>query len=92
MTPKEKAKELIEKYLKLDIEIGGQYDGYLTMKMHDAKQCALVTVDEILTARPLEPNNVDWDDCGATYKYWYEEQKQEALNYWQEVKEEIEKL
>ena len=49
MNAKEKAKELIEKYLKLDIEIGGQYDGYLTMKMHDAKQCALIAVDEILT-------------------------------------------
>jgi hypothetical protein len=48
MTPKEKAKELIEKYQKLDIEIGGQYDGYLTMKIHDAKQCALIAVDEIL--------------------------------------------
>jgi hypothetical protein len=48
ISPKEEAKELIEKYLKLDIEIGGQYDGYLTMKMHDAKECALIAVDKIL--------------------------------------------
>lgn len=48
MNAKEKAKELIEKYLKLDIEIGGQYDGYLTMKTHDAKQCALIAVDEMI--------------------------------------------
>jgi hypothetical protein len=67
MNAKEKAKELIEKYLKLDIEIGGQHDGYLTMKMHDAKQCALIAVDEILNSRPVitdsqvEYNNF-WND------------------------------
>ena len=48
MNAKEKAKELIEKYQKLDIEIGGQYDGYLTMKIHDAKHCALIAVKEII--------------------------------------------
>lgn len=48
MTSKEKAKEIIEKYLKLDIEIGGQHDGYLTMKMHDAKQCALIAVEQLI--------------------------------------------
>jgi hypothetical protein len=48
MTPEEKAKELVEKYQKLDIEIGGQYDGYLTMKIHDAKQCALIAVEQVL--------------------------------------------
>ena len=76
MTPKEKAKELIEKYLKLDIEIGGQYDGYLTMKMHDAKQCALIAVDEILKSHYALLTGI----------------KPSTYNYWQEVKEEIEKL
>ena len=47
MTPKEKAEELIGKFTKLDIEIGGQFDGYLTMKNHDAKQCALITIEQI---------------------------------------------
>ena len=54
MNAKEKAKELIEKYLKLDIEIGGQHDGYLTMKMHDAKQCALIAVEEIINHHSQE--------------------------------------
>ena len=89
MTPKEKAKELIQKYLKMN---DGLIEEFIPIPKEGAKQCALVAVDEILIARPLEPNNVDWDGCGATHKYWYEEQKQEALNYWQEVKEEIEKL
>jgi hypothetical protein len=57
-----------------------------------AKQCALIAVEEILNARPLDPNYVDWDDCGAAHQYWYEAQKEEALEFWQEVKQEIEKL
>jgi hypothetical protein len=81
MTPKDKAKELIEKYLKLDIEIGGQYDGYLTMKMHDAKQCALIAVDEIL----------------EVVKFYEEKNGRLLIDnirvmYWQEVKQEIENL
>jgi hypothetical protein len=76
MTPKEKAKELMLKYLKLDIEVGGQYDGYLTMKMHDAKQCALIAVDEI-----IEQNNI-----------WIKHTGKGTNNYWQEVKQEIAKL
>jgi hypothetical protein len=47
-TPKEKANELIEKYSNVEIQIGGQYDGYLSMQIHDAKECALILVDEIL--------------------------------------------
>jgi hypothetical protein len=76
MTPQEKSEELIEKYQKLDIEIGGQYDGYLTMKMHDAKQCALIAVDEILVA-------IDWHEF---------EYPNEHFEYWHEVKDEINKL
>jgi len=76
--PKEKAKELIEKYQKLDIEIGGQYDGYLTMKIHDAKQCALIAVDEILECYPAQ--------CPK------ESYEMEQHIFWQQVKTEIEKL
>jgi heterodisulfide reductase subunit B len=48
-----------------------------------AKKCALIAVDEILEATKkqkakLKPNHVEW-------YYYYSE-------YWQEVKEEIEKL
>jgi hypothetical protein len=78
MTPKLKAIELINKYQKLDIEIGGQYDGYLTMKLHDAKQCALIAVDVILI------------DCGA--KDWSGDEACDGKNYWLEVKTEINNL
>jgi hypothetical protein len=56
------------------------------------KELALKAVDEIINSSPRYPSNVDWDECGATHQYYYEEQREEALKYWQEVKEEIEKL
>jgi len=81
MTPKEKAEYLIDSFVR---------DGYdIVMSKTLAKRCALIAVDEIINSRPLEPNNVDWDDCGATHKYWYDTQKEEALKFWQEVKQEL---
>ena len=56
MTPKEKAKELVDKFINAT-----DYNGY-------GQQCALIAVDEII-------NNVEL-----------------YSTYWQEVKQEIEKL
>jgi hypothetical protein len=92
MNAREKAKELIEKYQKLDIEIGGQYDGYLTMKIHDAKQCALMAVEEILHCEATEPSNTDWDDCGATAQYYWPQRKVDAGKFWGDVKSELQSL
>jgi hypothetical protein len=60
MTPKEKAKELVEKY-RISKAIT---EGY-------GKQCALIAVDEILSVVWYVPVDIE---------------------YWQEVKKEIEKL
>ena len=62
MTPTEKAIELIHKFCSTT-------EGYYKSKknLRNAKQCALIAVDEILKLRVNIP-------------------------YWQEVKEEIEKL
>ena len=76
MTPKQKAKELVDKFTDYEIEIGGQHDGYLFMQIHDAKQCALICVDEIMHV-------IDWHEF---------ETPNEELNYWNQVKEEIQKL
>jgi hypothetical protein len=57
-----------------------------------AKKYALIAVDEILNSRPLDPNYVDWDDCGATHQYWYEAQKEEALKFWGDAKSELQSL
>ncbi len=89
ITPKEKAKELANKFLRTyKVSLYPPF----TKASDEAKECALIAVDEILDARPLDPNYVDWDDCGAAHQYWYEAQKEEALEFWQEVKTEIEKL
>jgi hypothetical protein len=63
MTPKEKAEELIIKYLTESSK--NNYNMSYTI----AKQCALIAVDEILKC------------CIGSHEY-----------YWQEVKQEIEKL
>ncbi len=62
MTPEEKAKELLIKYIPYtNVALYAEF-------AHDAKQCALIAVDEILNIQVVKNG------------------------YWQQVKEEIEKL
>ena len=86
LTPKEKAEELVLRYLRIDNNTKEWFNLYI------AKQCALIAVDEILNSSPLEPNFADWDDCGAEFRYWYDAQKTQAFHFWQEVKQELENL
>jgi len=80
MTTKEKAKELVDKYLLLAIDFpyndaqDGQCIGSGYMLYNSAKQCALIAVEETLNT------------IIEIYET-YEERK-----FWQEVKQEIEKL
>ena len=69
MTPKEKAQELFDKFNNPDTT----HYPYV----HNAQQCALIAVDEIIKANPYEINKTDMDS---------------TIDYWQEVKQEIEKL
>jgi len=76
MTPKQKAQELIDKYLKASFNCKDCDMPYCDMKctslnIREAKQCALIAVDEILSV------------------VWYVPVDTE---YWQEVKQEIENL
>jgi hypothetical protein len=75
MTPKEKAEDLFYKYLIYFPEFYNdlEYD----YNPEDAKQCALIAVDELIN------NSIEWLGC----KY-----QDEEIKYWQEVKQEIEKL
>jgi hypothetical protein len=73
MTPKEKANELVNRYA-IYLRANLMYDEDAE---EDAKQCALIAVDEILE------DNVD--DMS-------EELFDIRIEYWQEVKQEIEKL
>lgn len=65
MEAKLKAKELVDKFMQIEIEIGSKYDGYLTMKLHEAKQCAIICCDEIINSRPaITQSQVDY------IEYW----------------------
>lgn len=68
MTRKEKAKELVDQYFVL---LNG------AVEFEVCKQCALITVDEIIEANPIAFD--ENENCIA--KQW-----------WKEVKTEIEKL
>lgn len=73
MTPaKQKAKELIDKYLKLSF---GIIEEYIPIPLEFAKQCALIAVDEYI-------NTIDclFMPESIAYKY-YSKVKQEILNY-----------
>jgi hypothetical protein len=77
MTPKEKAKELLWKYLPI-------LEGWKYEDSNKAKQCALIAVDEIISIVPYENYNRD-----TLCPYDFADLSRE---YWQEVKQEIEKL
>jgi hypothetical protein len=76
MTPKEKAEELFYKMLSTD-----KLDDYSFVGSKVAKQCALICVDEIIESTKTSTYNGKEDSDG-----WYID------TYWQEVKQEIEKL
>jgi len=73
MTPKEKAKELFKKYYR-DSDLLVEDLSYI-----QAKECALIAVEEIINANGLHPNDTDYD-------------YNKAEVYWKQVKTEIEKL
>ena len=76
MTPKEKAKELFRKFVA-PTQQWDDVDGYITDE-YNAKQCALITVDEIINSNPhSNPMNTN----GFS-----------TMGYWMEVKQEIDKL
>ena len=63
MTPKEKAEDLVFKYDFLQAVIEG-------FSFYDAKQCALIAVDEII-------NSVDNEHVSDIYDEFWEKVKQE---------------
>lgn len=75
MTTKEKAKELVNKYSEQIFIVSGMYSS------EEAKQCALICVDEIIKN---ESRGFDIEDCNPF--------TQENIIFWQEVKKEIIKL
>ena len=76
-TPQEKAEELVNKFIKPTIKWNPVNGiGYYN-DLNAAKECALIAVDEIIAN--IEPS-VSMDVIEA------------RINYWQEVKQEIENI
>ena len=84
MTPKEKAIELIGKYYSL-------YEGIeLSLaRKHWARRSALILIDEIILSRKDDSQFDDTLWAGGSDMYTMHPM---YLKYWQEVKQEIEKL
>ena len=75
MTPKDKAFELAHKFRLLEIRTSE--NSHMMISMADAKQCALIAVDEILT----------WFKVHS-----YSNKNYDAFVFYNEVKQEIEAL
>jgi hypothetical protein len=73
MTPKEKAKELVKKFMSIDSD-SEKFDGF-KMGFFYAQRCALIAVDEIAKCTKYEKQKFDNDRFSE--------------DYWQEVKTEI---
>jgi len=71
MTPKEKAKQLTLKFMKIDSD-SEQFDEF-KMKFFYAQRCALIAVDEILSNDGWSSSIKEWN----TFKNYFEQVKQE---------------
>jgi hypothetical protein len=75
LTPQEKAKELVDKF-----KTYADWNGFdLKRGLINAKQCALIAVDEILDII---------EDDGFTFAEYHDKK---TIEYWFEVKQEIER-
>lgn len=87
MTPKEKAEELVDKFHIIETSHWNEnMDGRMTMEQigfYSAKQCALIAVDEIINSSPARSPINDGSDAMPHFR---------AVKYWEQVKQEIEKL
>jgi hypothetical protein len=83
MEPKEKAKELLDKYYIICQEFTEEIQCSI-----QAKQCALITVDEMLKeSRMFDTEQVKRSNGSYSRSYYEIPNK-----FWQQVKQEIEKL
>ena len=81
MTPKEKAEELMLKFMAIK---STKLSDFSVIYSPVAKLCALIAVDEIM--------KVTAPYCDRFEPYYQELEDSKTEEYWQEVKQEIEKL
>jgi hypothetical protein len=80
MTPADKAKELVDKF-KHNTRAFNETNGWEDT-LHDAKECALIAVDEVLNMVNYQVMFIDLKSLDVIYSY----------EYWEQVKIEIEKI
>jgi len=96
MTPKEKAKKLIDKYTFQYESVTDENYGYITQMLSAklAKKCALIAVDEILEALEeydKRTENYLKEDFPDYFSFELQNMDSE-FRFWEQVKKEIEKL
>jgi len=74
MTPKEKAKKLVDKYSTYVV----MWSGGIEVETQNVKQCALIAVDEIL--EELDHLTFDDFDYGTSKMMYWQEVKEEIKN------------
>ena len=95
MTPKLKAKELVNRYKQVEIYDTNEPDFYCKIKdvtsfNYTAKQCALIVVDEIINDWINNLKKLKEEEI--TIKHSLDEMMalSHSIKYWNEVKQEIE--
>lgn len=79
----QKAKDLIEKFMPLADGVDRQEDhDQIEEHIENAKQCAILCVDEIINSSPTNP-------LKGGYIELYSDMIDEAIVFWQTVKQEI---
>lgn len=85
MDAKFKAKELVEKYYSIVDSHYISIDRFRKEKMKKARQCATICVDEIIASRPTHT-------LTGVYFETLSDRIDEAMQYWESVRDEIAKL
>ena len=80
MTPKEKAEQLVGKFIDY-VNCWDNDGANYTQAYNYTKQCALICVDEIYNLRLTYGQYLEYDEDKINYH-----------SYWEQVKQEIEKL
>jgi len=91
MTPKEKAIELVDKFMEHTVE-WDQVTEYAFDSEHHAKQCALIAVDEIIKERYFHIDHYNQTNLKYHIELELSSRLQATRIYWKQVKQEINNL